>query len=56
VTWEKNNYRPFCSLRCSQIDLGNWASEIYTLSTPINFEALTEENDQTPVNPDSQAV
>jgi len=27
--------RPFCSDRCRIIDLGNWASEKYVISTPI---------------------
>lgn len=32
VEWtEKNLYRPFCSLRCKQIDLGAWAEEKYTI-------------------------
>jgi endogenous inhibitor of DNA gyrase (YacG/DUF329 family) len=25
---------PFCSPRCKEIDLGNWASEKYVISTP----------------------
>ncbi len=27
---------PFCSDRCRIIDLGNWASEKYVISTPIH--------------------
>ncbi len=26
---------PFCSERCREIDLGNWAMEKYVISTPI---------------------
>jgi hypothetical protein len=26
---------PFCSERCRIIDLGNWASEKYVISTPL---------------------
>ena len=26
---------PFCSQRCREIDLGNWAMEKYVISTPI---------------------
>jgi uncharacterized protein len=26
---------PFCSERCRLIDLGNWSSEKYVISTPI---------------------
>lgn len=32
VEWtEKNKYRPFCSERCKQIDLGAWAEEKYAI-------------------------
>lgn len=27
---------PFCSPRCRTIDLGNWSSEKYVISTPAN--------------------
>jgi endogenous inhibitor of DNA gyrase (YacG/DUF329 family) len=39
---------PFCSDRCRIIDLGNWASEKYVISTPTqqnetdDFEELEE--------------
>jgi endogenous inhibitor of DNA gyrase (YacG/DUF329 family) len=26
---------PFCSERCRLLDLGNWASEKYVISTPL---------------------
>jgi uncharacterized protein len=26
---------PFCSERCREIDLGNWAMEKYVISTPV---------------------
>lgn len=29
-----NRYRPFCSERCKQIDLGAWASEAYRVAAP----------------------
>jgi endogenous inhibitor of DNA gyrase (YacG/DUF329 family) len=30
VEWKpENRFRPFCSERCRQIDLGAWASESY---------------------------
>ena len=41
-----NNYKPFCSKRCADIDLGNWFSESYTV--PVvemdeqDFEQLAE--------------
>lgn len=31
---KSNEYLPFCSERCKLIDLGNWASEKYVISTP----------------------
>lgn len=32
VEWsEHNKYRPFCSERCKQIDLGAWAEEKYVI-------------------------
>jgi len=33
---------PFCSERCRLLDLGNWASEKYVISTPI--ESSDDEN------------
>jgi endogenous inhibitor of DNA gyrase (YacG/DUF329 family) len=34
VEWtEANSYRPFCSNRCKQIDLGAWAEEKYAIPT-----------------------
>ena len=32
---ESGDYFPFCSERCKIIDLGNWASEKYVISRPI---------------------
>ncbi|HRK08942.1 MAG TPA: DNA gyrase inhibitor YacG [Pseudobdellovibrionaceae bacterium] len=37
----RNSARPFCSQACRDFDLGNWATERYNLSTPVN-EALIE--------------
>ena len=37
----ENKWRPFCSERCKQIDLGAWASESYRVAdtdTPPNSE------------------
>jgi uncharacterized protein len=31
-------YLPFCGERCKLIDLGNWASEKYVISTPLKPE------------------
>jgi endogenous inhibitor of DNA gyrase (YacG/DUF329 family) len=30
--WDGNPFRPFCSERCRQMDLGKWASEEYTIA------------------------
>jgi len=31
----ENAFRPFCSERCKLIDLGQWATESYTIPEPI---------------------
>ena len=36
---------PFCSERCKLIDLGNWASEKYVISTPITQQIPNSEED-----------
>lgn len=33
---------PFCSERCRERDLGNWASEKYVVSEPIFTEEVSE--------------
>jgi len=30
-------FMPFCSDRCRIIDLGNWATEKYVISTPVDL-------------------
>jgi endogenous inhibitor of DNA gyrase (YacG/DUF329 family) len=37
---------PFCSERCRIIDLGNWASEKYVISTPANVPPPEEQRDE----------
>lgn len=37
---------PFCSDRCRTTDLGNWASEKYVISTPIQPGDLGSELDE----------
>jgi endogenous inhibitor of DNA gyrase (YacG/DUF329 family) len=37
---------PFCSERCRERDLGNWASEKYVVSDPIFDEEETNESDR----------
>lgn len=40
----KAEYRPFCSRRCAQIDLGRWLSDSYVLpdDTPVEPEDLMQ--------------
>ncbi|WP_341676539.1 DNA gyrase inhibitor YacG [Niveibacterium sp. SC-1] len=48
VEWvEANRYRPFCSERCRQIDLGAWASEAYRI--PV------QETDEDPESSDPRS-
>ncbi len=35
-------YMPFCSDRCRLIDLGNWASEKYMISTPADLTEIED--------------
>jgi len=36
---------PFCSERCRLLDLGNWASGKYVISTPIQPKPDTDPDD-----------
>ena len=36
---------PFCSERCREIDLGNWAMEKYVISEPLESSLRDEEDD-----------
>lgn len=36
---------PFCSDRCRLIDLGNWASERYVVSEPLDPRELPSSNE-----------
>ncbi len=38
-------YIPFCSERCKLIDLGNWASEKYVISTPIEEQEEVDDDE-----------
>jgi endogenous inhibitor of DNA gyrase (YacG/DUF329 family) len=43
-----DSFIPFCSDRCRIIDLGNWASEKYVISSPVDpqtFEDLPDQKD-----------
>ncbi len=41
-----DEFMPFCSDRCRIIDLGNWASEKYVISTPASPADEMEEDDE----------
>jgi len=44
-------HRPFCSARCKTIDLGNWLSEAYRISQPIDLDdTQSAEDDKFSVN------
>jgi endogenous inhibitor of DNA gyrase (YacG/DUF329 family) len=43
---------PFCSERCRLVDLGNWASGKYVISTPLNRPRAPR--DQEPQNEDEE--
>jgi uncharacterized protein len=46
---EANSDFPFCSERCRLLDLGNWASEKYKISSPVFDESeLEDENRDLP--------
>lgn len=40
-----NPEMPFCSERCRLIDLGNWATEKYVISTPADLLHLEDEEE-----------
>jgi uncharacterized protein len=44
---------PFCSERCRLLDLGNWSSEKYVISSPAFDESMFEDID--PDAPQSDA-
>ena len=45
VEWiEQNKFRPFCSERCKQIDLGAWADEKYAI--PVVKQPEDPDDDQ----------
>ena len=49
VKWTpESTWRPFCSARCRQIDLGAWASEGYRVPTSPPDAALDDVDFQPP--------
>jgi uncharacterized protein len=41
-----DEFMPFCSERCKLIDLGNWATEKYVISMPIDQREEEEPPDE----------
>jgi endogenous inhibitor of DNA gyrase (YacG/DUF329 family) len=41
-----SRHAPFCSKRCQLIDLGNWATEKYRITTPAQPEDLDKEREE----------
>jgi uncharacterized protein len=39
TVYKENPFRPFCSERCKLIDLDNWLSGRYRVSTPVGEPA-----------------
>ena len=41
-----NPFRPFCSERCRLLDLGQWASEGYTIAAPVLPDDLLDDSSE----------
>lgn len=51
----ENPHRPFCSERCRLIDLGEWASEGYSIEAKPELDSAEEYNDfSTGMTPEEQ--
>jgi len=47
-SYYESEFRPFCTERCQQIDLGHWFQETYTVPEKGNVqEEVENENQQT---------
>lgn len=47
VEWRPDNaYRPFCSERCRQIDMGAWASESYRIPAAKPPDIMSDDVDE----------
>jgi endogenous inhibitor of DNA gyrase (YacG/DUF329 family) len=44
-----NAYRPFCSRRCADVDLGRWLSGAYSVPAAPDFD---EDGDEDELSPD----
>lgn len=47
--------RPFCSWRCKQIDLGNWLSQKYVISEPLEDVEHEPREQEAPDREDDEA-
>ncbi|MBM9400493.1 DNA gyrase inhibitor YacG [Gluconacetobacter azotocaptans] len=47
-------FRPFCSKRCADVDLGRWFSEQYRVPVRDEDAQIFEENDPRRVDPDDE--
>jgi endogenous inhibitor of DNA gyrase (YacG/DUF329 family) len=43
---QSNIYRPFCSNRCKNVDLGAWANEDFRMATNTPAEDLQDDDPQ----------
>ncbi len=46
-------YRPFCSKRCADVDLGRWLNGAYAIMTDEPPEPDTPSTDSQPITPPS---
>ena len=44
-------YRPFCSRRCADVDLGRWLNESYAIPAPETEEERAQDGDEDPTPP-----
>ena len=41
-----NEFRPFCSARCKNVDLGSWANEEFRMATGVPSEDQITDDDR----------
>jgi endogenous inhibitor of DNA gyrase (YacG/DUF329 family) len=46
IEYENNPHRPFCSVRCKTLDLGDWASEKYAVPSEETADVKHEQQDK----------
>jgi len=44
-------YRPFCSRRCADVDLGRWLNESYVIPAPDDDEDRGPDEEDAPTEP-----